>query len=286
MGAGEVWKKRREGKGMTLEEAASELRISRKYLRDIEEGQYGGWPARVFSAGYIRAYAKLLSEDAEPVLTEYYKSLEQQAPGEPEGERPTPQWLERERQRGSRRTTYAMATVAVLLVGLLLAWYSSRMTSRPVPAPVAKEVPRPVPPAGDNAASPAVAAGVDNAAPPSPPEAPAAGVAAPSPPRPAVENAAPSPPQSSVASVGAVGPVKSPYQLFLEASELTWLMYSMDDGEPVEAMLYPGDKISLQAQKKIFLKLGNAGGLVGTLNGKLLPPFGARGQVKEFRLGE
>ena len=93
-------------------------------------------------------------------------------------------------------------------------------------------------------------------------------------------------PQSLVSSVGDVGPVKSPYQLFLEAREMTWLMYGLDEQEPVDVMLYPGDKISVQARKKILLKLGNAGGVVGTLNGKLLPPFGARGQVKEIRLGE
>jgi hypothetical protein len=83
-----------------------------------------------------------------------------------------------------------------------------------------------------------------------------------------------------------MGPVRSPYQLFLESVELTWLMYTLDDGQPMDVMLYPGDKISIQARKKILLKIGNAGGVVGTLNGKPLPPFGDRGQVKEFRIGE
>jgi len=89
-----------------------------------------------------------------------------------------------------------------------------------------------------------------------------------------------------VAAVGGVGPVKSPYQLFLEAEEMTWMMYALDNEAPVEVTLYPGDKFSIQAKKRILLKLGNAGGVTGTLNGKLLPPFGSRGQVKEIRLGE
>jgi hypothetical protein len=101
----------------------------------------------------------------------------------------------------------------------------------------------------------------------------------------ATEASAPAP-QGTVSSVGGAGPVKSPYQLFLEASEMTWVMYGIDDEEPVDVMLYPRDKISIQARNKIFLKLGNAGGVVGTLNGRLLSPFGARGQVKEIRLGE
>jgi len=262
MGAGEAWKREREARGMTLEEAASTLRVSRKYLRGIEEGNYTGWPERVFSSGYIRAYAKLLAQDPEPVLSEYFQHLEQQADEQP----PThvkPEWLERERQRGSRRTTYALAAAVVLLIGVILSWYGTRTATRPVPAPPpqARPAPSPATVPAENAAKTALPGGVDNAA-----TAPV--------------------PQPSVSSVGGVGPVKSPYQLFIEASEMTWMMYTLDNEAPVDVMLYPGDKISIQARKKILLKLGNAGGVVGTLNGKLLPPFGARGQVKEIRFGE
>jgi cytoskeleton protein RodZ len=277
MGAGEAWKKRREAMGMTVDEAAAVLRISRRYIVGIEEGDYKGWPERVFSTGFIRSYAKLLSEDPEPVLSEFYQHAERVSSGEPTGIAP-PEWLERERRKGTRRTSYALATTVVLLIGILLAWYASRTATRPpveppappptaakppAPPPDAKAAGVPAPPSKDNAASSVPLPPPDNAA------------------------ASPGPPaQGSVSTIGGVGPVVSPYQLFLEASELTWIMYSLDEGEPVDVMLYPGDKISIQARKKIFLKLGNAGGLVGTLNGKRLPPFGARGQVKEVRLGE
>jgi hypothetical protein len=92
--------------------------------------------------------------------------------------------------------------------------------------------------------------------------------------------------KKTVTAVGGSGPVSAPYQLFLEASELTWIMYSRDDTESVDVMLYPGDRISIQAQNKVYMKIGNAGGVVGTLNGTLLPPFGEMGQVKEVTLGE
>lgn len=280
MGAGESWKKEREARGMTLEAAASALRISRKYLHGIEEGDYSGWPERVFSSGYIRAYAKLLSQDPEPVLSEYYQLLEQS----PAGQQPVhakPEWLERERQKGSRRTTYAMAAAVVLLIGIVLAWYGTRTTQRPVPVPQAGPAPSPAPAPAENAVTTALPGGTDNAT-----EPPAEGISGEGSPPVAGSVPAEQIPQSSVASVGGVGPVKSPYQLFIEASDLTWMLYTLDDEAPVEVMLYPGDKLSIQAQKKILLKLGNAGGVAGTLNGKLLPPFGARGQVKEVLLGE
>jgi len=263
------------------------LRVSRKYLRGIEEGEYSGWPERVFSSGYIRAYAKLLSQDAEPVLSEYYQWLERQTVDEPQPYL-KPEWLERERQRGSRRTTYGLAAAVVLALGMVLAWYGTRTSTRPVPAP---QVPTPAPvpaPApvrapSENAVKTPLPGGGDNVA-------AATGVPTAAAGRPA-DNVAPAgrmtdEPQGSVAAVGGVGPVKSPYQLFLEAEEMTWMMYALDNEAPVEVTLYPGDKFSIQAKKRILLKLGNAGGVTGTLNGKLLPPFGSRGQVKEIRLGE
>ena len=277
MNAGASWKEEREARGLSIEDAASRLRIVGKYLQGIEEGDYSGWPARVFSIGYIRAYAKLLGKDAEPVLTEYFQSLETGTEETPSPGYSIPTWVERERERGSRRTTYAVAAVAVLVIGLALAWIGTRISSRrvPPPPPPAAAVVPPAPPASENAVATAAPAGADNAS-------PAASAAPPA----SAAPAEPPPPAPQVASVGGAGPVKAPYQLFIEASEMTWLMYALDEQEPVDVMLYPGDKISIQAKKKIVLKLGNAGGVVGTLNGKPLPPFGARGQVKEIRLGE
>jgi cytoskeleton protein RodZ len=283
MATGELWKRERESRGMTLEDATATLHISRKYLRGIEEGDYTGWPERVFSSGYIRAYAKLLSQDPEPVLSEYYRHIEKQSVEESDTEM-EPGWLERERLRGTRRVTYGIAAVVVLFVGLVLAWYGRRVALRPLPAPEVGSVSPPAhaPPPAGNAATAAPRGGSDNIRAAVVPAPPAAGAPAPAPPPEATATA----PPGVVASVGGVGPVTSPYQLFLEAVELTWLMYTLDDGQPMDVMLYPGDKISIQAGKRILLKLGNAGGVAGTLNGKPLASFGERGQVKEFRIGE
>lgn len=248
MGAGEGWKAKRERMGKTLEEVSQELRISRKYLQGIEEEQFAKWPPKVFSAGFIRAYARLLDEDPEPVLSEYYAyigtlSIEERPLPE------TPQWIEREHRRGSRRAVYSLAACGVLLAGILLAWYSIRTAPKPpreivIPPPVVAE-------------TPATEAPPDNAVTAKPPDSVHAGVAG-----------------------------RPPYQLLLEASELSWVMYSRDGAGPVDVMLYPGERVSLQAQHTIYLKLGNAGGVHGTLNGEALPTFGEPGQVKEIRLGE
>ncbi len=263
MGAGRAWREKREGMGKTLEEVSQELRISRKYLQGIEEEQYAKWPPKVFSAGFIRAYARLLDEDPEPVLSEYYAfigSLSSEERSLPE----TPQWIEREHRRGSRRAVYSLAAGGVLLVGILLAWYSVRTAPTPpreilIPPPAASTSPAAASPADNAAAAPTPASGdLPVPVPPAPKEAPV--------------------------SAGATG--GPPYELLLEASELTWVMYSTDGAGPVDVMLYPGERISLQARQSIYLKLGNAGGVRGTLNGEALPSFGEQGEVKEVRLGE
>ena len=153
MGPGADWKERREEMGKTLEEASQEVRISQKYLRGIEEGNYSRWPPKVFSTGFIRAYATFLSVNPNPVLSDYFSFLEKRSIEEPPLHT-RPEWLDRERQRGSRRTAYTIATVAVLAIGVFLAWYARHTALRPLPATEVRETtpsPSPAVPASGEA---------------------------------------------------------------------------------------------------------------------------------------
>jgi len=276
--AGSSWKERRESMGKTIGQVSAELRIGHRYLAGIEGGDFGDFPERVFSTGFIRSYAKYLSQDPGPVLAEYERSIGSRDDSEMAAQLRFG-WVERDRERGSRRATYTVAAGAVLLVGVILAWVTLHTERRPLPPPSPPPVVvLPSPPAAENAAktgdNAAVGApsGVDNMAAP---------VLSPT-------QAAPTPaePASSVAAVGGAGPLVGPFQLFLEASEQAWVMYSFDDGDPIDVTLYAGDKISIQARRRITVKLGNAGGVAGTLNGRRLPPFGERGQVRKFAFGQ
>lgn len=268
--AGSSWKERRESMGKTIGQVSAELRISPRYLTGIEEGSFEGFPERVFSTGFIRSYAKYLSQDPGPVLAGYERSI-----GKSDDSEMAAQlrfgWVERERERGSRRATYTVAAGAVLLVGVILAWVTLHTERRPLPPAPPAAVALPSPPAVGNAAV-APSDADNNMTAPVPPGAQALPT--------------PADPPSSVAAVGAAGPLVGPFQLFLEASELAWVMYSFDDGDSIDVMLYAGDKISIHATRRITLKLGNAGGVVGTLNGRRLAPFGERGQVRKFAFGQ
>ena len=282
-GAGSSWKDRRESLGKSIDQVSAELHIARRYLAGIEEGNFKDWPERVYSIGFIRSYAKYLSQDPGPVIAEYEESVGSRAENEMAAQL-RPGWIERERERGSRRATYTLAAGGVLLAGVILAWLTLRTERSPLPPPApAPAVALSPPPALENATKPA-----DNVAAAA---APSAGVdnlaLVPGPVLTSPQAAAtPGEPAPSVAAVGGSGPLEGPFQLFLEASEQAWLMYSFDGGDPIDLTLYAGDKISIQASKQITLKLGNAGGVAGTVNGRRLPPFGERGQVRKLTLGQ
>lgn len=282
VGAGESWKKKREATGKSVDEMARELRVAPKYLRAIEEGTWEGWPVRVFSTGFIRAYARKLSMDPEPVLSEYFRFVDKKAGTEPPLQ-VRPEWLEREKERGSRRTLYTGAAAAVLLVGIFIAWYSTRTSPQPPRVPEIPAAHVPPPPAVENVtAAPAVPVTGDNGG-----KAGSSGT----PPPAAQEKAkavgvAPSGAAPPGAPARVSGPAAPPYQLFLDAKETTWVLYGRDDEEQIDAILQPGDRISILAQRKIYLKLGNAAGVQATLNGKPLPPFGRAGRVTVYRLGQ
>lgn len=260
MGAGERLKARREALGRAIPDVSTDLRISSKYLRGIEEGHYEGFPARVFSVGFIKSYAAFLEEDPEPVIQEY-GDYAGDSTG-PDSHNPVAvgsQWVEKARERGNRMLYYILAALVVLLIGSGLSWYSSR----PIPPPGISPIAIPVvdnripatSPAGDNLAN-----------------------------REGRNGSLLSVPDNTATPL--LQPDIAPYQLYLEANDQTWLMYSLDDDEPLDTMLYPGDKLSIQARRKIFLKLGNAGGVIGTLNGRRMPEFGGRGQVRVVTMGK
>jgi cytoskeletal protein RodZ len=257
--------------GKTIGQVSAELRIGHRYISGIEEGNFGDFPERVFSTGFIRSYAKYLSQDPGPVLAEYERSIGIRDDSDMAAQLRFG-WVERERERGSRRATYTVAAGAVLVVGMILAWVTLHTERTPLPSPSPPPaVAIPSPPVVENAVV-AAPSGLDNMTAPVLP--------------PTQVPPAPAEPTSSVAAVGDTGPLVGPFQLFLEASDQVWVMYSFDDGDPIDVMLYAGDKISIHAKRRITLKLGNAEGVAGTLNGRRLPPFGERGQVRKITFGQ
>ncbi|MGL4561073.1 MAG: RodZ domain-containing protein [Brevinema sp.] len=79
---GSYLRQQRETKGLSIDEAAIETNIARKYIEALENDEYGFFPAEMYVVGFLTAYVEVLEMDKELVLSMYQRSLakEQEAP--------------------------------------------------------------------------------------------------------------------------------------------------------------------------------------------------------------
>ncbi len=70
---GEILKKAREDKGLSISEVGLALKLSSKVLKAIEEGDEKNLPAKTFVRGFIKSYATYLRLDIDQVLEFFYK---------------------------------------------------------------------------------------------------------------------------------------------------------------------------------------------------------------------
>lgn len=70
------------------------------------------------------------------------------------------------------------------------------------------------------------------------------------------------------------------------STEITWIKFQLDRGEPFEVLLRSGESFRVKADEKFNLRVGNAGGVKLFLNGKALGSPGKRGEVIDLTLPE
>jgi cytoskeleton protein RodZ len=68
---GLVLRREREALGVTVREVSETLNLAMDTIEAIEADSYDRLPGLVFARGYLRAYARLLELDPEPLLAEY-----------------------------------------------------------------------------------------------------------------------------------------------------------------------------------------------------------------------
>lgn len=74
---GDKFRKARENKGVSLDDASNATKIGSRMLQAIEEEQFDRLPGGVFNKGFIRAYAKHLGLNDEEAVAEYLECLRQ-----------------------------------------------------------------------------------------------------------------------------------------------------------------------------------------------------------------
>lgn len=68
---GAILKTARTKSGYTIEQVEHETKVTAKYLRALEAGQYGQMPADAYNIGYVRCYAEFLKLNPERIIQLY-----------------------------------------------------------------------------------------------------------------------------------------------------------------------------------------------------------------------
>ncbi|MCX5750002.1 MAG: helix-turn-helix domain-containing protein [Candidatus Saganbacteria bacterium] len=79
---GRVLKSARLEKGITLEKASKDTKITQKYLKSIEDEQFLNIPGEVVLKGFLRIYADYLKIDPGPLISELSKKIKKEPKAE------------------------------------------------------------------------------------------------------------------------------------------------------------------------------------------------------------
>ena len=293
---GETLRRERLRRNLDLEAVSRELKISPKLLAAIEAEKFDRLPGGVFAKSFVRQYARLLGLDEEEMAGEVQRMLQPAGAGPALVENPKPvQPIELPRVEaweavGGRRFKLssplpALALVVVVMMacaGVYSWWQRTRHVS-----------------AHDTTRA-AATTGVTPAAAPAPPheQPPAAQASAPAQGTPAAPPAETPAGQSAVAQPAAVPSVASaqqanatqsstpsgPVRVELVADEPVWVLARTDGKFSFSGTLEPNQTRTVEANSKVELRLGNAGGVTITLNGKSIGAVGPKGQVRTVQL--
>lgn len=265
---GALLREKRIHKGLTEENVAAQLKITSRLVKAIEEGDMDSMPHAVYARGFIRAYAKLLAVDdsvthaACALLKDPEEELREQEI------RVVP---------AAARREVRVPWLAILLCALFLAsgaWYFRDV----IPGLSANTAGQ------EKTASPAVSSPdtpeeVPSVAEPVAPAEPSANATLPTTAEePIVLGGTPLPSESEASAAQEALPAAG-HRILLTAQGDCWVSTTAD-GKNSQRVMHKGDTLNVDFQEKLVMKLGNAGAMLITYDGKELSPVGKVGQVK------
>lgn len=259
-GFGDTLRHARANKGVTLTEAERAIRIPRKYLRALEDEDFGQLPDGVYARGIVRNYAQYLNLDPDDAIA-YFEDLRGSVTG---GFKVVPAVKPME-VPSHWAPNFALIAFTVVISAVLFAWlYSAFFAARdavPTATPTA-----PTPTAIDTTAvilalTPTVtptAPPTETPAPtppPSPTASPAAarpgqqGAAAPptTPTQPPAPRPTPTPPP----------PATARHTVTVQAQETAWVQVTVDGEVKFSGNLAAGEERNYEG-RSILIQSGNA----------------------------
>jgi transcriptional regulator with XRE-family HTH domain len=253
---GDELRREREIRGISLKEIADSTKVSRRFLEAIERNDYRNLPAPVFTRGFVREYARYVGLSGDEMVTRYMHFVDQTgaaAVPADERERPQLQQIAREPYRPQSFGTIGRAEpgrggwwIVALILALLAGGAAFLVISHRLPL---LRLHRP-------AAAAARA------------------------PRKASRFVATVPQAERPSSSASTASAKPPLHLLLELTADSWVNLQADGQSVVNGELRDGESRSFDAEKEFrFQTIGNAGGVVLTINDVHVPPLGSQGEV-------
>jgi cytoskeleton protein RodZ len=287
---GEKLKQEREKRKITLEQISVSTKIGTRMLQALEEDKFNQLPGGIFNKGFVRAYARAINLDEDQAVADYLQASGDAQPVSTEIVAREGEDTARDNAEHIRRLEASVAPLrqlpwglfaAVLLVvalGLFL-WSHHRHGQE---KDKEKEAARPA--AADKPASTSAgtqAAGSRTANSPSPSRTAKAV------PGGTHEAATQSivPPVAAPANAAATDESQLALVVVVHAREESWIAITADGNSHSSEILAAGEGRTARANKKIIIKVGNAGGVDVRFNGKKINLAGEAGEVKTMTFG-
>jgi cytoskeleton protein RodZ len=275
---GETLRRERTKRGLDLKSVSNELKISLKFLEAIETEAFDKLPGGMFTKSFVRQYSRYLRLDEDDMVTELDRVLEPTPSALPKAaaeiEVPRVEEWQALNDRfswSSSLPALAMVVVVMLVCSGVYSWWQKSKASASTAAQTAAVThtaqahPQALDPAPPQPASPPAShQDIGSADRPAPESAPAV----------------PNSPAPAVTPPAAPGPV----HVELTASEPVWVLVQTDGKYSFSGTLEANQTRAVDATAKVVLRIGNAGGVNITLNGKVIGAVGAKGQVKTIQL--
>jgi cytoskeleton protein RodZ len=274
---GESLRRERLRKELSLEQISSETKISARQLEAIEKDQFELLPGGVFAKSFVRQYARFLGLDETEMAAEVEKAIHPVgdppmfpvAPSEPAFKVPrVSQWEGSGQPRSSILPALALVVAVVLVCSAVYAWWqrSRQPSAAAQPVAAAQKAPTVIPKTAEPATAPPAAPPKQETSPPSD-----------------VSPAAPAPETASAAPVESANPAAT-LHVSLTTDADDWLKVSTDGKVVMSEVLHPSEVKTFAAVETLHIRIGDAGSLQMTVNGKPAGPLGPKGQVRNVEV--
>ena len=112
----------RTRQGLDFNEMEHRTKVRAKYLRGLEDEQFGVLPGHTYIKGFLRTYADALGLDGQLYVDEYNSRFVVGEDDQPVRMRRVPQARQRRERRESRLVVLALASIAVVTALVIAAW--------------------------------------------------------------------------------------------------------------------------------------------------------------------